>query len=453
MSAGAFTITSRGLDVAGASDQFTFVGRRAPGDVTLVARIAFLQRTNRWSLAGLMIRDSMNPNSKHVSLFVTPTRGLVVRSRADGQSDTVQMTVGSEAAPVWLRLERRSKVVTAYKSADGVSWSSLASVTLSLNTRVNVGLAVASRSPTASATANVDGVSLNGIPVAGPPPPTGNAPPAVSLNAPAGGTTYAAPATVAMGAAASDSDGSVARVDFYAGNERVGTDTSSPFAFSWGNVPAGSYVLRAVAVDDAGASAASNTVTVTVGANNPPLVSLTSPQAGTSFTAPASIALTASASDSDGVVKRVDFYNGGTLLSSDQSRPFSFTWSNVPAGSYSLSAVARDDLGASSVSAWSDVTVGGGGGAMLSKAIFRPAVLLDLIQFYVLEIFVAGVNPDLAVPVATQNLGLPVAVGGECTVDVRSTIAGLAPGNYVATVSSVSLLGGRLRSNTFPFTR
>ena len=99
-----------------------------------------------------------------------------------------------------------------------------------------------------------------------------NAAPGVSLTSPVDGTSAQAPATLGLGASASDSDGTVARVDFYAGNTLVGTDNSSPFTFSWSNVPAGTYAMKAVATDNRGATAmsGSRTVTVTAANSSPP---------------------------------------------------------------------------------------------------------------------------------------------------------------------------------------
>src|SRR5437870_8561104 len=96
-------------------------------------------------------------------------------------------------------------------------------------------------------------------------------------------------------------------------------------------------------------------------ANNPPTVNLTSPTQGATFTAPATITLTASASDSDGSVSKVDFYQGTVLLGTDTSSPYSLTWNNVSAGTYSLTAKATDNLGATSTSSSASITVGSGG--------------------------------------------------------------------------------------------
>ena len=87
----------------------------------------------------------------------------------------------------------------------------------------------------------------------------------------------------------------------------------------------------------------------TSGGNRAPTVGLTSPTAGQTFTAPATVNFAATASDPDGTVARVEFLNGSTVLGSDSSSPFTFSWTNVAAGSYSLSARAVDNAGAAKI--------------------------------------------------------------------------------------------------------
>jgi hypothetical protein len=91
--------------------------------------------------------------------------------------------------------------------------------------------------------------------------------------------------------------------------------------------------------------------------NQPPSVSLTFPANGATFTAPASIAITATAADADGSVTKVAFYAGSTLLGTDSASPYTLTWSNVAAGSYALTAVATDNAGAATTSQPVTVTV------------------------------------------------------------------------------------------------
>src|SRR6185503_11542495 len=113
------------------------------------------------------------------------------------------------------------------------------------------------------------------------------------------GATFTAPATITLTAAASDPEDRLARVEFYQGNTLLGTDTTSPYSFTWSSVPAGSYTLTAVAVDADGGSTTSASISITVQPppNQPPSVTLTAPASGATFTAPATITLTATASD------------------------------------------------------------------------------------------------------------------------------------------------------------
>jgi RHS repeat-associated protein len=86
-------------------------------------------------------------------------------------------------------------------------------------------------------------------------------------------------------------------------------------------------------------------------------VSLTSPTNNATFSTPADITLTASASSSDGKTPTVEFYHDGVLLSSTNVSPFTYTWKGVAAGKYSLTARAIDSLGAAATSTAVNVTV------------------------------------------------------------------------------------------------
>lgn len=182
-----------------------------------------------------------------------------------------------------------------------------------------------------------------------------NTPPTVSITSPANGASFTAPANITVTANATDSDGSVSRVDFYRGTSLIGTATTSPYSISWNNVGGGSYSLTARATDNLGATTTSNPVNITV--NAPPTVSITTPVNGASFNAPANITITANATDSDGSVSRVDFYQGATLIGSGTSSPYTMSWNNVAAGSHSLTARATDNLGATTTSTAVSVSV------------------------------------------------------------------------------------------------
>jgi hypothetical protein len=75
------------------------------------------------------------------------------------------------------------------------------------------------------------------------------------------------------------------------------------------------------------------------------------------FTSPAKITLTATASDPDGSVNRVQFFNGTSLLGEDTSAPYSYLWKLGAAGTYTVTARATDNSGAVTTSSPISVTV------------------------------------------------------------------------------------------------
>ena len=121
--------------------------------------------------------------------------------------------------------------------------------------------------------------------------PPGNPPPLVDLTAPTAGSSFVAPASVPLEATASDPNGSVVEVRFFADGLLVGSDATDPYAFAWGPVAPGNYTLTAEAEDDGGAIRVSAPVAISVVPfGSPTPVALTNP----SFELPAR---------SDGVVE------------------------------------------------------------------------------------------------------------------------------------------------------
>src|SRR6266568_2579231 len=137
----------------------------------------------------------------------------------------------------------------------------------------------------------------------------------VSLTAPANNAVFAAPAaSIALAATATPTNSSrpIAKVEFFRGTTLIGTDTTSPYSFTWTNVATGSYTLTAKATDKNAIATTSAPVTITV--DTPPTVSITAPANNALFIAPASVTVSASASDTDGTVAKVDFFDGATLV-------------------------------------------------------------------------------------------------------------------------------------------
>ena len=95
-------------------------------------------------------------------------------------------------------------------------------------------------------------------------PPIPTHPPSVTLTAPISGTTVESGSSITLTAAATDRDGQVTKVAFYANGEFLGVDRNAPFSFFWEKPARGAYVLTAKAFDNVGARATSSPVNISV---------------------------------------------------------------------------------------------------------------------------------------------------------------------------------------------
>lgn len=93
-----------------------------------------------------------------------------------------------------------------------------------------------------------------------------NSPPSVTLTSPGSGATYTEGDDIALAASASDSDGYVTQVEFFADGVSLGTDldASDGWGLTWSGAAVGDYNVKAVATDDAGATTTSSVITVHV---------------------------------------------------------------------------------------------------------------------------------------------------------------------------------------------
>ena len=91
--------------------------------------------------------------------------------------------------------------------------------------------------------------------------------------------------------------------------------------------------------------------------NTAPTITLTQPTAGGSYTAPAPVTFAANAADSDGTVTRVEFLANGTVVATALAAPFTATWSDAPAGTFSITARAWDDRSATTSTSAIAITI------------------------------------------------------------------------------------------------
>jgi hypothetical protein len=210
----------------------------------------------------------------------------------------------------------------------------------------------------------------------------------VAITAPANNATFTAPATVNLSAVASDTDGTISKVEFYRGAiliATVTTPTAGAYSFSDTNVAAGTYNYTAKAYDNNSAVKTSAAVNVTVTGNAAPSVTITAPANNTRFTPPATVNLSATATDTDGTISKVEFYRGTTLIATvttPTAGAYRFTDTNVAAGTYGYTARAYDNNTPAAVttSATVNVTVSATGPATVNYQYDELGRLIGITQ-------------------------------------------------------------------------
>lgn len=158
---GTYTITAAGSDIGGDSDQFHFAYNTSSADGSLFAKVASLVNTNASAKAGVMFRSGTSPTAAFAGIFVTPTNGMTFVTRfADGTTAGQTLSFGFQA-PRFVRLSRSGAQITAFHSANGLSWTQLGSAqNITLGANALVGLAVTSRNVSTLTTATFANVSL-----------------------------------------------------------------------------------------------------------------------------------------------------------------------------------------------------------------------------------------------------------------------------------------------------
>jgi len=170
VSEGGFDITAGGADVWGIKDEFNFVYLEKTGDFDFAARIESLNAAHLYTKAGLMAREDLTPDSRHIYFQVFPDNNPRNRNNGGYEYQYRQITGGEMKAiypsrfegnpdfPVafpntWIRLKRVGNKFSGYTSTDGKLWKEYATFTLDLPEKVYLGAAVTSHKITDFTTA------------------------------------------------------------------------------------------------------------------------------------------------------------------------------------------------------------------------------------------------------------------------------------------------------------
>jgi regulation of enolase protein 1 (concanavalin A-like superfamily) len=151
-----------GAGVGNYHDEFHYAYKQLSGVGSIEAQVLSVQNTNGWAKAGVMIRETLDANSVHAMVAVTPSNGVSFQRRNVTGEGSASTTQGGIQAPHWVRLTRSGNNFTAEYSADGSTWEAIGTENIAMAANVYVGLALTSHNAGAACTATFSDVTTTG---------------------------------------------------------------------------------------------------------------------------------------------------------------------------------------------------------------------------------------------------------------------------------------------------
>ena len=165
-----FEISAGGADIWGLKDEFSFEYIERTGDFDFVSRIGSMSAPHLYTKAGLMAREDLTANCRHIYFQVFSNNNprnknnggyeFQYRQQKGGEMKAIypKSSEGTPEFPVaypntWIRLQRIKNDFTGYYSIDGINWKVYTTFTLELPEKIYLGLAVTSHDVTAKAVA------------------------------------------------------------------------------------------------------------------------------------------------------------------------------------------------------------------------------------------------------------------------------------------------------------
>jgi fibronectin type 3 domain-containing protein len=155
----AYTINGAGT-LGGTTDGFRYLYQPLSADGSIIARVSTLEDTGSSARVGIMIRDTLAANSRMAALSVTGSGAWRWQRRTTTGGNVSNTNSSSGTAPnIWVRLVRVGNIVTAARSTNGTTWTTIGSATVTMASSCYIGLAVSSGSTTTLNTSVFDNVT------------------------------------------------------------------------------------------------------------------------------------------------------------------------------------------------------------------------------------------------------------------------------------------------------
>jgi Bacterial Ig domain len=275
--------------------------------------------------------------------------------------------------------------------------------------------------------------------------------PVVSLTAvPAANYGMIGPTSILLTATASSPDSeAISKVVFSENGTPIATEKGPAYTYTVKNLAAGNYIFSAVATDVLGTPGNPAAVPLTITLDQPPVVSIVAPASGYSVTGPAKIVLTATASSPDESIKSVEFeYQGPTKVATvtqlSEQGTYGYTWNKVPVGSYTVTAVATDNLGVPTYSSPISITVT----QDLSPSIsfITPISGAAYASPASIGLSATATSPDVSIVSVTYYQGTTTKLATKTTAPYLYTWKTSAAGTYSLTAVATDSVGGTTTS-------
>jgi hypothetical protein len=161
LSNGLYTVAGAG-NISGSSDNLQFLYQTLSGDGEILGRITSVQGSGGGTGGiGAMIRESLTSGSSYAYMGIVPGGGFRSQRRSSTGGGTLYTKAGSAKLPnVWVRVVRSGDTLSGYKSVDGVNWTLINSITITMAPNIYIGWAVASGSTSGLVTAVITNVSV-----------------------------------------------------------------------------------------------------------------------------------------------------------------------------------------------------------------------------------------------------------------------------------------------------
>ena len=167
---GTYTMTGSGADIwvvnGVEADEFHFAYKMLNGAGSIIAKVNSVDNTNDWAKAGVMIRETLNPDSAHAFACITPVNGVASQGRPSAGGTSFNTNQTGIAAPYWVKLERSiSGNFTVSHSANGSNWQPVTGATpqnIPMGANVYIGLALTSHDAALTCQAVFSNVTTTG---------------------------------------------------------------------------------------------------------------------------------------------------------------------------------------------------------------------------------------------------------------------------------------------------